>query len=113
MNIKNPINWKLINEQVQIALSSCNKIMLYVKISADFGFKKSLFFESNKKQEIVQTVIPYPKTGLRIEEICLQAINSEKEILKTYTNAKVLDIMEIHEMGEKGYSKGVIYSFNK
>lgn len=112
MNSENPVNWKLINEHVDNALLSYDKIMLYVRLSADFGYTDSIFFDSSKKQEIVHALVPFPVKKNTIEEACLLAINSDKEILKCYTNPHILEVLEIHQMGETGYSKGVIHNFS-
>ena len=111
MNIENPVNWKLINEQVDSAVSSYDKVMLYIRLSADFGYRHSIFFGSTKKQEILHALVPFQSKNNSIEEACLLAINSNKDILKSYTNAKILEVIEIHQMGEKGYSNGAIHNF--
>jgi hypothetical protein len=111
MNSQNPVNWKLINKQIESALSSYDKVMLHIRLSADFGYTNSIFFDSSKKQEILHALVPFNSKNRSIEEACLLAINSDKAIIKSYTNAKILEVIEIHQMGEKGYSKGVIHNF--
>lgn len=111
MEPQKEIKWKSVFHVLKTEITKNKKLLLQVRAMADYGFKESVFFDNSKIKQEIYAIFEYPDKDKTIEAACEISINSEREILKKYSKVIILEVLKIHEMSEKGYSKGIIYDF--